>query len=536
MLSPKEAKAKRKAQTASRLKEQTESIQNEIRGLLKAFGPNGKPNKYDGDGNKAEESPRRDWSSRNMDEDFIIVFLSMRFGLRPTALARARLRPGWCEDRYQDALRRAEPVDFEECDEARILMGEEKKVEEERAKRRAKRRPTPALREALANRSSEPMHRQPATSNPARKDETAVSPSVSLRVHNKATQGGKKVTKEDLAELYQDYENAAPEDRAAALAGLHTALYAYAPMCGRRKDCERLLEKYEIAIEPDDLLSGFVISLIDRLGKGQYSKIAYENSSDESSPKKLKYSLDSWVRMVWQRWYFPEIQTQLYQEQNLEMRVNEQDNFDKDEEPDLSVGEIHLFDVSAQFISNSKSMDGVSDRLRVARIVSDLDNPETFWGKLNGPTKAMIRAMAAGKMKKDAAHLAGVKPRRGQEIMAELRKQVQDAGLTRAQPKAAPIAKSGGLRIMACADMQSLPNVFDISAAALEGDREGNIVSYIRCRRSAWTADELGELLSLSRKHIYKMAKAGRMPSYRVGGAIRFDPRATADWLEAKAA
>jgi len=27
------------------------------------------------------------------------------------------------------------------------------------------------------------------------------------------------------------------------------------------------------------------------------------------------------------------------------------------------------------------------------------------------------------------------------------------------------------------------------------------------------------------------MAKAGRMPSFRVGAAVRFDPRAVAEWL-----
>ncbi len=71
-----------------------------------------------------------------------------------------------------------------------------------------------------------------------------------------------------------------------------------------------------------------------------------------------------------------------------------------------------------------------------------------------------------------------------------------------------------------------------LEAAALEGDREGDIVSYIRCRRAALTADDLAELLSMSRKHLYKLAKDGRIPSYRIGGAVRFDPRATADWLE----
>jgi excisionase family DNA binding protein len=62
-----------------------------------------------------------------------------------------------------------------------------------------------------------------------------------------------------------------------------------------------------------------------------------------------------------------------------------------------------------------------------------------------------------------------------------------------------------------------------------------SLASLVRRRRTAWTAEELAEVLSLSRKHIYKLAKKGRMPSLRIGGAIRFDPHTTATWLESKA-
>lgn len=62
-----------------------------------------------------------------------------------------------------------------------------------------------------------------------------------------------------------------------------------------------------------------------------------------------------------------------------------------------------------------------------------------------------------------------------------------------------------------------------------------SLASLVRRRRTAWTAEELAEVLSLSRKHIYKLAKKGRMPSLRIGGAIRFDPHTTAAWLESKA-
>ncbi len=62
----------------------------------------------------------------------------------------------------------------------------------------------------------------------------------------------------------------------------------------------------------------------------------------------------------------------------------------------------------------------------------------------------------------------------------------------------------------------------------------GSIVAQIRSRRKAWTAAELAEIIGLSQKHILKMAKAQRIPSYRLGGSVRFDPSSVANWLEGR--
>ena len=47
----------------------------------------------------------------------------------------------------------------------------------------------------------------------------------------------------------------------------------------------------------------------------------------------------------------------------------------------------------------------------------------------------------------------------------------------------------------------------------------------------AMTADQLAKLLNVSKVLIFKRAKAGRIPSFRVGTCVRFDPRAVAKWL-----
>lgn len=50
----------------------------------------------------------------------------------------------------------------------------------------------------------------------------------------------------------------------------------------------------------------------------------------------------------------------------------------------------------------------------------------------------------------------------------------------------------------------------------------------------ALTAKELAELLSVSKVTIFKHAAAGRIPSFRIGTCVRFDPRAIANWLRAQ--
>jgi excisionase family DNA binding protein len=45
------------------------------------------------------------------------------------------------------------------------------------------------------------------------------------------------------------------------------------------------------------------------------------------------------------------------------------------------------------------------------------------------------------------------------------------------------------------------------------------------------TADELASMLTVSRITIFKQAKAGRIPSFRIGTCVRFDPQSVARWL-----
>lgn len=47
----------------------------------------------------------------------------------------------------------------------------------------------------------------------------------------------------------------------------------------------------------------------------------------------------------------------------------------------------------------------------------------------------------------------------------------------------------------------------------------------------AMTADDVARLLSVSRITIFKHAKAKRIPSFKIGTCLRFDPKSVADYL-----
>lgn len=58
-----------------------------------------------------------------------------------------------------------------------------------------------------------------------------------------------------------------------------------------------------------------------------------------------------------------------------------------------------------------------------------------------------------------------------------------------------------------------------------------SLASRIKARKGAMTADELAEILNVSRLTILRRAKRGTIPSFRIGTCVRFDPANIAHWL-----
>ncbi len=54
---------------------------------------------------------------------------------------------------------------------------------------------------------------------------------------------------------------------------------------------------------------------------------------------------------------------------------------------------------------------------------------------------------------------------------------------------------------------------------------------FLKGRPRALRAGEVAALLSVSERLVYKLASERRIPAFRVGCALRFDPAALAHWL-----
>lgn len=61
-----------------------------------------------------------------------------------------------------------------------------------------------------------------------------------------------------------------------------------------------------------------------------------------------------------------------------------------------------------------------------------------------------------------------------------------------------------------------------------------NLIEKLESRTGAMKVSELCELLGVDDKHVYRMAARGKLPSFHVGGSVRFDPQEVANWLRLK--
>ena len=57
------------------------------------------------------------------------------------------------------------------------------------------------------------------------------------------------------------------------------------------------------------------------------------------------------------------------------------------------------------------------------------------------------------------------------------------------------------------------------------------LIEGIEKKQRALTAREVAEFFRVSDMTIYRLAKAGSIPSFKIGNSLRFDPKVLASWL-----
>jgi excisionase family DNA binding protein len=61
-----------------------------------------------------------------------------------------------------------------------------------------------------------------------------------------------------------------------------------------------------------------------------------------------------------------------------------------------------------------------------------------------------------------------------------------------------------------------------------------NLIEELESQRGGIKVADLAGILGVDDKHIYRLAARGQIPSFRIGGAVRFDPQEVAKWLRAR--
>ena len=68
------------------------------------------------------------------------------------------------------------------------------------------------------------------------------------------------------------------------------------------------------------------------------------------------------------------------------------------------------------------------------------------------------------------------------------------------------------------------------------GQKTTGLADSVDGKASALTVSDVATLLNISERQVYKLVAQHRIPCFKIGGSIRFDPSALAAWLRQKMA
>lgn len=309
----------------------------------------------------------------------------------------------------------------------------------------------------------------------------------------------RRITDDEINDIYETFI----KDPITETGNLQVALYVFAQ--NHYGKCEHLLRHCETALEPDDILSEFIVDLLERFGKGEYHT------------HQRKFHI--WIRKKW-AYFYSEVTAKFTRERKMTVVVNDVDDYE-DEEHNRKGGEWFRAEVDREAMQRA-DRGWNTPQEQVRRMLDDLDNPATFWGQLSEPEKKMIRSMAKGHSQDQAAIEAGFTLVKGRRAVRSLREKAKsDPAIKNSLSRFGPSQRQSEVigKLQACADSEEYDNVICIQACAEEAFEP------------LLGVPEAAKLLCVHPKTVQAMARAGTIPCTRIGKYWRFRASVLDVWV-----
>ncbi len=379
-LTPEGRENQEKQETNKKREGQYERVRNHIAQTLALYGPTGKPEKKDRDGNKTKPSIRRNWSSTRTNQHFLMAAASGIYGQTMTEFEPRRIANPIRAYKARKALE-AQGFDRIAFEEAQAVVGvwpDDLLVN------------APGIVTSPSNTegsvaSSKPsvvLPESPAADvwlvealTPRRKALTAAEE----RVGRKAEPAKRvRLTDDLLNNIYEAYE----ADPNAQSANLQAALCLHVQNRFTSK-LDRMIVA-DSAVEPRDVLTDFVMEVLLLLESDKYvhsGKFAH------------------WIGTLWSNFRSKAMQ-ELYDEANRSIGLNPLDEFDDAGNEVLGGRDGRLNPVDVDWQQAQRDTSSLNDASsQVSRMIRMLDDPNSEIGQLDDTTKSVIRAMAKGEKK-----------------------------------------------------------------------------------------------------------------------------------------
>ena len=345
---------------------------------------------------------------------------------------------------------------------------------------------------------------------------------VSRRVEDAFCGRGPKITKQELNTHYEKWV-LAPESEEG---NLWTAIAAYTRHSFMANQCRQFFDPLETEDSPtvevannvDDTMSQFVLYLRDEPAKDKYVH---------------RGQLKAWIAEMWTSSFFRSVKRDTRQDikKNPRIDIDDMNSGDPDSKTNTKHYDRCVGSKDISLATHEKLKESINDSTndRAVRRLESLNDPNSQFNTLTPTTKVMLRNLAMGMKKKQAAEAAGISVDHANKLLNALKE------------KQKPFAIES---LNACSDddeYQSEPTEGTGMALcpSIDGYREdesGVLVMLQACADPLFEpllgVPEASALLCIHPKTLQALARDGKVPCTKLGKYWRFRASALDAWIQ----